>query len=215
MDAYAQDLRHLFHKAYPSSTRGGTDAERIAQTVLSSQFVSGLLSHIKSKVTGHEGSFDELLTRACFKEAKSRELRPNQQSRSISTSKPVSSGQKTGSTSTVALRPTANTCQPPRRDPQSRGNGSRSPSMKCYQCGSPPHLANQCPHRQRATSTETPGREKNQSTSRHVAHISGGSAEQIPSASPQEPTQDTIVDPPQETAAELRVELRRAELGRL
>ena len=113
VDAYAQDLRHLFHKAYPSSTRGGTDAERIAQTVLSSQFVSGLRSHIKSKVAGHEGSFDELLTRARFEEAKSHELRPNQQSRSISTSKPVSSGQKTGSTSTVVMRPTTNTCQPP------------------------------------------------------------------------------------------------------
>lgn len=75
VDTYAQDLRHLFHKVYPSSKRGAHEAEAIAQTVLTNQFVAGLRSNIKAKVAGTEGTFEELLTKARFEEAKVRKLR--------------------------------------------------------------------------------------------------------------------------------------------
>jgi hypothetical protein len=49
VDNYAQDLPRLFHKAYPSSQRGGQEAESIAQNVLANQFVTGLRPAIKTK----------------------------------------------------------------------------------------------------------------------------------------------------------------------
>ena len=74
VDSYAQDLRRLFHRAYPSSQRGGQEAKAIVQNVLTNQFVAGLLPAIKVKVAGSEGHFEELLTKARFEEAKRREL---------------------------------------------------------------------------------------------------------------------------------------------
>ena len=44
--------------------------EQMGQTVLSSQFVAGLLPDIKSKVAGVEGDLKKLLTKARFEEAK-------------------------------------------------------------------------------------------------------------------------------------------------
>ena len=67
VDTFTQDLRRLFHKAYPSSRRGGQEAEQIAQTVLTSQFVAGLRPSIKAKIAGMEGTFEELLTKAALK----------------------------------------------------------------------------------------------------------------------------------------------------
>ena len=78
VDTFAQDLRRLFHKAYPSSTRGGQEAEQIAQTVLTSQFVAGLHPNIKAKIAGTDGTLEELLTEARFEEAKLRELKSTQ-----------------------------------------------------------------------------------------------------------------------------------------
>ena len=39
-----------------------------------SQFVTGLLAKLKSKVVGREGKMDELVVKARFEEAKSKEL---------------------------------------------------------------------------------------------------------------------------------------------
>ena len=75
VDDYAQDLRKLFHKAYPITSRGSHETEQMGQTILSSQFVAGLLPDIKSKVAGVEGNLEELLTKARFEEAKLRELK--------------------------------------------------------------------------------------------------------------------------------------------
>ena len=48
-------LKGWFYKAYPSAQRGSAEAEDMGKAVLSSQFVSGLLPEIKSKVAGSEG----------------------------------------------------------------------------------------------------------------------------------------------------------------
>ena len=75
MDSYAQALRVLFYKAYPSAQRGSAEAEDMGKAVLSSQFVSGLLPEIKSKVAGSEGDFHViLLAKAWLEEAKLRDL---------------------------------------------------------------------------------------------------------------------------------------------
>ena len=74
-DSYAQGLRGLFHKAYPSAV----EAESMGRAVLASQFVSGLRPEIKAKIAGTEGSMDALLTKARFEEAKIRDLASNQQ----------------------------------------------------------------------------------------------------------------------------------------
>ena len=74
VDQYAQQLRFLFNKAYPSIQQGTKEAETFGQTVLVNQFVAGLLPAIKSKLVGIEGDFSHLLTKARFEEAKLQHL---------------------------------------------------------------------------------------------------------------------------------------------
>ena len=74
VDKFAQELKKLFHKAYSNLTRGGSEAEAMGQSVLANQFVSGLRPELKSKVVGFEGSFEQLLVKACFEEAKLQDL---------------------------------------------------------------------------------------------------------------------------------------------
>ena len=50
VDAYAQDLRRLFHLAYPRAQQGSQEAEDMGRSVLASQFVAGLLPDIKLKL---------------------------------------------------------------------------------------------------------------------------------------------------------------------
>ena len=49
VDAYAQELRTLFHKAYPSVQQGTRQTEALVQTILTNQFVVGffLTSRLK------------------------------------------------------------------------------------------------------------------------------------------------------------------------
>ena len=61
VDAYAQELRTLFHKAYPSVQQGTREAEALGQTILTNQFVVGLLPDIKSKIVG-----SEIISTSCF-----------------------------------------------------------------------------------------------------------------------------------------------------
>ena len=89
VDIYAQELCTLFHKAYPSVQQGTREAEALGQTILTNQFVAGLLPDIKSKIVGSEGNFNQLLSKARFEEAKLREIY------SIQSSPPISVVHKT------------------------------------------------------------------------------------------------------------------------
>ena len=51
-----------------------TGFEDISKSILCNQFVAGLLPDIKIKVAGTEGSFETLVTKARFEEAKLRDL---------------------------------------------------------------------------------------------------------------------------------------------
>ena len=71
VDQYAQDLRRLFYKAYPKAKQGSEEAEDLG---LAYQFASGMNAALRSKVAGVEGTFDELLVKARFEEAKFQDL---------------------------------------------------------------------------------------------------------------------------------------------
>ena len=64
----------LFRKAYPPAQMGSEEAETMGHAVLTNQFISRLHPELKSKLAGQEGSFDKLLARARFDEAKQREF---------------------------------------------------------------------------------------------------------------------------------------------
>ena len=102
VDEYVQDMRVLVYKAYPYAQQGTQEAEKLGQMVLTNQFVTGLCEDIKIKVIGIEGSFDQVLTRARFEEAKlgdlsNNETRPLSKSLSMQGSRVVT--EEPGSTS--------------------------------------------------------------------------------------------------------------------
>ena len=69
VDDYAQDLRKLFNRAYSNAQSGG-EAEAMGKSVLSNQFVAGLVDKLKAKMVGRTGTFEELLAQARFEEAR-------------------------------------------------------------------------------------------------------------------------------------------------
>ena len=73
VDSYAQELRKLFYQAY-SSASGTEGADRMGQSVLSYQFIAGLVSDLKRKLVGREGTFEQLPEVARFEEARIRDI---------------------------------------------------------------------------------------------------------------------------------------------
>ena len=71
VDTFAQKLRSLFRMAYPPAQRGSEEAETMGRAVLANQFLTGLhQTELKGKLAGQEGTFDQLVARARFEEAK-------------------------------------------------------------------------------------------------------------------------------------------------
>ena len=69
-DTFAQELRSLLRKAYPPAVRVSEEVETRGRAVLANQFLAGLHPELK----GQEGTFDQLLARARFEEAKLRDF---------------------------------------------------------------------------------------------------------------------------------------------
>ena len=157
VEAYAQELHTLFHKAYPSVQQGTRKAEALGQTILTNQFVVGLFPNIKAKIVGSEGNFNQLLLQARFEEVKLRELGVIQ-------------------LSSPSVSVTQNTLNIPRStfiSRQQRSSGARPNVVpRCYNCGSTFHLIRQCPHVAKNKNTETPGKKGNESRdSNRVSNI--------------------------------------------
>ena len=141
VDAYAQDLRRLFHLAYPRAQQGSQEAEDMGRSVLASQFVAGLLPDIKLKLAGVEGSLDELLVKARFQEAKLRDLAGI--SSMVVTKKPsVPTSQHKGFVTNRA----------------SENQVRSKPGVKCFHCQGTGHFAKHCPLKGRAVPEESRGR---------------------------------------------------------
>ena len=152
MDDYAQDLRRLFNRAYPSAQQGTSEVESMGRSVLAYQFVAGLRSDIKIKVAGTEGNFEQLLMKARFEEVKIRDL-IDPKPKSVS-----------NVSSTASIHQTKAGQTPPRDRGQRGDRGPRSGSLSkfgdrsiCFTCGASGHFAKQCPQRGKQKSSETPG----------------------------------------------------------
>ena len=60
----------LFYRAYQQAQQGTQETEQMARNTLANQFAVGLRHNNKVKVARAEGTFEQLLTKAKFKEAK-------------------------------------------------------------------------------------------------------------------------------------------------
>lgn len=133
VDTYAQELRKLFHRAYPTAQQeeGG-----MGENVLAYQFVAGLIDPLKAKLVGTKGTFDELLTKARFEEARMKERG------------------KSSSYHTTATDPISRNTTP--------RNGMKTTQHKldrrCFSCGGTGHLARECSLQGRGAPVESRGR---------------------------------------------------------
>ena len=113
----------------------------MGRSVLTSQFVAGLLPDIKLKLAGVEGSLDELLVKARFQEAKLRDLAGI--SSMVVTKKPsVPTSQHKGFGTNRA----------------SENQVRSKPGIKCFHCQGTGHSAKHCPLKGRAVPEESRGR---------------------------------------------------------
>ena len=117
----------------------------MGHSVLGYQFVAGLTDVLKSKLVGTEGSFDELLARARFEEAKVKEpiaARPT----------PTPCKWEHG---TAPVMPTRTQSMPTSAE---TNNGRIPCSRSCFNCGLDGHLMKACPYpRQWKRSQESRG----------------------------------------------------------
>ena len=139
VDQFAQELRKLLHLAYVGAACEGPQAERMGQTLLTNQFVSGLRSDLKRKLIGVEGGLEELILKARFEEAKGRELIAD----GIRSHPAARSQRPVGGETLQPAQPTSTT--------QTRGVTSGPPppkgaKPKCFNCGLEGHIARACPY---------------------------------------------------------------------
>ena len=150
VDAYAQDLRQRFYKAYPTVQQGTREAEEMGQLVLANQFVAGLLPELKTKVAGSEGKLEQLLTKARFEEAKLRELTVGRMD-VPSTSHPK--GAREAWQRSHGPPPPKDNHHPNRSNfrgpPVSNPPRSYGESPRCFNCNAIGHISRNCPRQRR------------------------------------------------------------------
>ena len=191
VDAYAQDLRRLFYRAYPRAQQGTRETEEMGRAILSSQFVTGLQSDIKRNLAGTDGAFDQLLTKARFEEAKLRDL----------TDEPKVIPRKPYNVPHTPKNCGREKTPFPSQEEQPRGK----PGLRCYHCHGTGHFAKNCPMRGRGAPIESRGRNTgagDRDTPKKVATI----------VVSDDTRKETELMRKQETVAELRRALQEAEV---
>ena len=143
VDTYAQDLKCLFYKAYPSAQQSTLEMQELMKSVLTNQFVCGLQPELKGKLAGRDGHFEQLFTIARFEEAKARELRQKEGT-------PMTPRKNSG--------PPARTLTKggePTRTTENQNPGTDT-NMRCFDCGQRGHRARNCREREQRCNKETP-----------------------------------------------------------
>lgn len=212
VDSYAQELRRLYQKAYPESLQGSEDAEKIGKTLLASQFLSGLRTEIKRRVTGSEHSHDleQLLVKARFEEAKIAELATTETNKPMkgieinaSMSRPNNSMQRVRfqSPSSNQAGPSGSRSLPlsaigPRDNPRNFQRGT----LTCHNCGGRGHFARDCRWRGPRNNTEVRPRPTHPNP--RMSALTGDMHEE----------DHPVHVPAEDKVAQLRCQLRRAEL---
>ena len=146
VDTYAQDLQRLFQKAYPKALQGSEDAQVMGRSVLSNQFIGGLLPDLKRKIAYIEGAtFSELWQKARFEEARLQDLTrtgpptstPSMKQRLHQEKQQRQGGQPPPicPTGQPSMRPIGQADDEKRRNLQ---------FVKCYNCSRYGHLAKDC-----------------------------------------------------------------------
>ena len=128
--------------------RGGLEAEALGQSMLSNQFIVGLRPELKTKMVGMEGSFEELLMKSRFEEAKNHEVAAVKNS--------------SGHPQSVWAKKPGGPTSDEKRKPLGKPNGPKgtmnavpeetspatglkfSKSRKCFNCGMERHMARAC-----------------------------------------------------------------------
>ena len=135
VDMYAQELKKLFLKAYPKLAKDGGEE---GQMILASRFIAGLKPQLQAKLTGEEGSFDQLLSRARFEEARRRELQLDRRESNVPPRDPVAKTVQRGHV----------------EDKTTKHTDSLRPKIQCHNCGGRGHIARNCPLKGRAEPKE-------------------------------------------------------------
>ena len=146
VEQFAQEIQKLFNQAYARAAQEGTEAEKLAKTLLANQFVTGLRPELKRKLIGVEGRLEELILKARFEEVKGREL-ALEVNRSTVTKQHTPKPKLTQ----LMLPSQVSTAQAPsepaqKADASASSSTSRVGRMKCFNCGLEGHMARACPY---------------------------------------------------------------------
>ena len=138
----------LYNLAYAGATSEGPQAERMGQSLLTNQFITGLQPHLKRRLIGVEGSFEEIVLKSRFEEARRGEFaaeKPKAPTRDRTTR--FSNGQQLTSDPPV----TTSSAPPVGKIPNSGSRGGpRVTSGNCYNCGMEGHMAKNCTYPKRS-----------------------------------------------------------------